>query len=103
MSDSRYQGKPLLRLLECYVLKAIGELSPKDAENLTGMQPKLVQIYGVEGAWDEIVAKTMEFPDSIPTLIRQTWQHNQEIAAANQANLNAHKFAEMFVDQNFAS
>jgi hypothetical protein len=31
---SRYEGKPLLRLLECYVLDTIGELSPSDRRNL---------------------------------------------------------------------
>ena len=30
-SNTRYQGKPLLRLLECYVLLAIGRLGEKEA------------------------------------------------------------------------
>ena len=32
---SRYEGKPLLRLIELYVIDAIGELAPKE-EGTTG-------------------------------------------------------------------
>jgi hypothetical protein len=78
MSTARYQGKPLLRLLECYVLKAIDELSPSNEEKLVAMQPKLSQVYEVDGAWDHIVATTMEFPDAMPALIRETWRANQD-------------------------
>ena len=103
MSTARYKGKPLLRLLECYVLKAIDKLSPSDEEKLAAMQPKLSQVYGVKGAWDHIVATTMEFPDSMTALIRETWRANQEIATTNKVSLSAQQFAEMFVDTNFAS
>ncbi|MGM3278118.1 hypothetical protein [Ralstonia sp. 24A2] len=103
MHNSRYQGKPLLRLLECYVLKAVGRLSMSDSENLTAMEPKLVQLYGVDGTWDQIVESVMKFPDTMPMLIRDVWKKNMEIATANNAALDAQQFAEMFVDKNFVS
>ena len=37
----RYAGKPFLRLLECYVLAAIGELSDEQQATLRAMEPKL--------------------------------------------------------------
>lgn len=101
MNNPRYQGKPLLRLLECYVLKAIDALSPEESERLTRMQPKLAKIYGVDGTWKEIIEVAMNFPLSMPALIEDTWRKNLAIAAFNDAVLNPQQFAEMFVDQNF--
>lgn len=102
MSLARYQGKPLLRLLECFVLKAINELSAADAESLRTMQPKLALIYGRQGTWDQIIATTMEFPENMPTLIREMWDRNQVIAQQQSTTLAPQQFAEMFVDQNLA-
>lgn len=102
MNTLRYQGKPLLRLLECFVLKAINELSDADAENLKSMQPNLAKIYGKQGNWDQIIAATMEFPENMPTLIREIWDRNQVIAKQQNIVLAPQQFAEMFVDQNLA-
>lgn len=102
-NPTRYQGKPLLRLLECYVLKAIGKLSGDEAFHLTAMQPKLAQLYRHDGTWDQIIAATMELPENMPSLIRQMWDRNQGIAGVNGVTLTAQQFAEMFVDQNLAS
>ena len=101
MSQARYEGKPLLRLLECYVLKSLDLLPESDSSALASMQPKLAQIYGRQGTWDEIIAATMEMPPDMPSLIRQNWQHNQQIARDNGVILLPQQFAEMFVDQNF--
>jgi hypothetical protein len=40
MSD-RYEGKPFLRLLECYVLWSVDELPASQAELLKEMTPRL--------------------------------------------------------------
>lgn len=100
MSLPRYQGKPLLRLLECFVLKAINELSAADAENLRRMEPMLARLYGKQGLWDEIISATMEFPENMPILIREMWERNQIIAQQHSTTLSPQQFAEMFVDQN---
>ncbi len=100
MELPRYQGKPLLRLLELYVLNAIGELSTDDAEKLTKMQPKLANLYGGQGSWDLIIASTMGFPDNMSALIRETWLRNQVIAKTHNLELTPQQFAEMFVDHN---
>lgn len=36
-TDTRYEGKPLLRLLDLYVLKAVGELSQESEDSLNAM------------------------------------------------------------------
>ncbi len=99
-SSNRYEGKPLLRLLECYVLKSIGHLGEADAVNLAAMAPKLCQIYQQTGKWDDIIAAVMQLPENMPDLILQMWERNQEIARANNVSLSPQQFAEMFVDQN---
>ncbi len=100
--NPRYQGKPLLRLLECYVLWAIDELGAGEATALREMTPKLQGIYRVDGTWQDILASIMQMPPNLPTLIRTLWDKNSEIARKAGSTLTPQAFAEMFVDQNLA-
>jgi hypothetical protein len=100
-TDPRYEGKPLLRLLELYVLKAIGELSQESEDALNAMGPKLQAIYGGDGRWDAI-ANAVHTPEGMPVAIRDMWAKNLKIAHDNDVTLTPQKFAEMFVDDNFA-
>lgn len=98
--SQRYSGKPLLRLLECYVLRAIGALPDKEAQALASMTPKLREIYGHDGDWPEIVAATVNLPPEATVAIKGMWERNQKIASENNVTLSAQAFAEMFVDEN---
>ena len=54
MSDnSRYDGKPLLRLLELYILHVLGELPPPEQKSLERLAPKLQAAYGGNGQWHD--------------------------------------------------
>ena len=101
-SNARYDGKPLLRLLELYVLKAIGELSESEAKTLELMAPKLRSVYGIVGNWDEVIASVVGMPDGMPDVIRNAWARNSELAKKSGAELTPKQFSEMFVDANFA-
>ena len=101
-TDTRYDGKPLLRLLEFYILKAIGELSQESEDRLVAMAPKLQAIYGGNGRWDDAVAKALHMPDTIPEAVHDMWKKNLKIAHDNNITLTPQQFAEMFVDNNFA-
>jgi hypothetical protein len=48
-NNPRCDGKPLLRLLELYTLRAIDELPQVDQRALKRMTPKLQAIYGGNG------------------------------------------------------
>lgn len=98
---SRYQGKPLLRLLECYVLSAIGKLQAADEQNLANMTPKLQEVYGAQGNWREIIAQVMQFPANMDSEIQRMWVHNQNLAAQNGEELLAEDFARLVADDNF--
>lgn len=101
-NSSRYDGKPLLRLLEYYVLRAISQLPKEDEVKLKEMAPKLVQVYRHEGEWYEIIAYVMDLPENMAVLINEMWQRNQEIARFKNIELTPQQFAEMFVDQNLS-
>lgn len=100
LGPSRYQGKPLLRLLECYVMSAIGELSESDSKAMTDMTPKLHSVYGTKGTWQEAIEKAVKLPANMPEMIRGMWTKNSEIARVKKLKLSPQQFAEMFVDQN---
>jgi hypothetical protein len=101
--NRRYEGRPLHRLLELYVLEAIGELPPADRQNLEKMAPKLKQIYGGGETWHEAIAGAVQFPPDTPSAIRAMWNRNLETARLSGVTLTPQQFAEMFVDDNFAS
>jgi hypothetical protein len=100
---SRYEGKPMLRLLECYVLWAIDELDASQQSMLYEMTQKLQLTYGLQGQWQEIIVSVMELPSNMSDLIRGMWKKNQAIAQKKGLPLSPQQFAEMLVDQNFVS
>jgi hypothetical protein len=100
MPSPRYQGKPLLRILECYVLWAIDALPDDDAEALKAMTPKLAACYEAQGTWQEIMAAALELPPELPEMIRGSWAKSQDRARAGGVTLDPQAFAEHFVDKN---
>jgi hypothetical protein len=98
--DQRYEGKPLLRLIECYVLRAINALSEEQNGALEELTPYLQKTYNRTGSWHEIIAAQMEFPSDLPERIRGMWSRNQEIAKRVGDVLEPEQFAQMFVDSN---
>jgi hypothetical protein len=98
--NPRYDGKPLLRLIELFVIDAIGELQPTDAATLEAMTPKLQRLYDTSGDWRAAISKAMAFPPSMPEAIRGMWEKNQQIAVQTGTTLTVEEFSVMFVDSN---
>jgi len=101
-NNPRYDGKPLLRLLELYALRAIDELPQADQKTLERMAPKLQALYGGNGEWHEAVAAAVHMPADMPVAIKDMWAKNLEIARAKGVTLRPQAFAEIFVDENLA-
>lgn len=99
-NPERYAGKPMLRLLELYVLWSLDHLSDDEASRLQAMAPKLTGTFGGDGTWQDAITTTMELPENMPELIREMWAKNQQIAVTNGVELSPQQFAEMFVDSN---
>jgi hypothetical protein len=101
LDKKRYEGRPLHRFLELYVLESIGELSQSDRQMLEKIAPKLKEIYGGGEYWFDAIAAAVKLPSDAPSAIRAMWNNNQKIARTNGVKLTPQEFAEMFVDDNF--
>lgn len=97
----RYEGKPFLRLLECYVLWSVDRLPPDQAETLEVMAPKLAATYGVDGTWQDIVAAQMEFPPDLPGALRGMWERTLVNAGGQRHTVDAELWAQQVVDSSF--
>ncbi|WP_285710587.1 hypothetical protein [Erythrobacter oryzae] len=101
MSTDRYAGKPFLRLLDSYVLAAIGELPSAQQDSLQSMEPKLHSVYGTKGSWQQIVADQMGFPEDLPETIRAIWDNGVAKMRASGIDAEPSEFVRQFVDTNF--
>jgi hypothetical protein len=100
MTD-RYVGKPFLRLLDSYVLWSIGQLDHVRAEGLKQIEPKLQEVYGQSGSWQDIVAGQMEFPASLSGDIKGIWERGRAKAREQGLTVDPLEFTKQFVDTNF--
>jgi hypothetical protein len=101
MSD-RYAGKPFLRLLESYILDAIGHLDPAADASLRAMEPQYREMFGATGNWREIVVGRMQFPDGMQGAIREVWQSGRvRFQQANGREPDPMEFTRVFVDTKF--
>lgn len=98
-TQPRYQGKPFLRLLECYALDAIGCLQATDRVSLDTVSPKLRDVYQCQGSWERIVEHVMRFSPDISDRIRDAWALSQSYAAAQGAVPSPEDFAQAFADK----
>jgi hypothetical protein len=95
----RYRGRPLLIVLENYVLAAIRELPPEKH----GAVAKVVQtVFGGGADWMKTVRSQLQLGDSLDASLRGMWERNQATAAQNGITLHPVQFAKMVADQNFA-
>jgi hypothetical protein len=100
LNSERYKGKPLLILLENYVLDCIG-CFPKEKG------PRVVEIvkrvYGGDEDWKKTLRSALHLDDTLDEDVRKIWRHNQDIAKRANEVLLPVDFARMFVDENFSS
>lgn len=102
MSEAaRYEDRPFLKLLDCYVLRAIGQLDDVQDAALQSIEPQLAGVYGKEMPWYEVVSNQMQFPDDIDASIQQVWVAAQMKAGEQGAEIDPAAFTRQFVDTNF--
>jgi hypothetical protein len=67
----RYDGRPLLRLLDCYVLALTGSLDPE-------METKVATIvrrqFGRGADWKTTLRRRIKLPDDLDEQIRTAWR-----------------------------
>jgi hypothetical protein len=81
LNSDRYKGKPLLILLENYVLDCIGCLPKEKVPTITCM---IQRVYGGGKDWKATLRSTLRLDDSLDENLRQMWVRNQDLA--KQAN-----------------
>lgn len=101
-SPERYRGRPFLRLVDAYVLWAIGELPRSQQASLAALEGRLTETYGRSGRWYEIVAGVMGLPRGIDGAVRDGWRSYQAEVRAAGAQPEPLEFAHLFVDANWA-
>jgi hypothetical protein len=98
---ARYERRPLLRLMELYVLLAIGKLPDRESRLLNEMAPKLQKLYGGDGTWQAAIEAAVHLGPQVQDEIRGMWQRNLALTREKEVELLPQTFAEMFVDANF--
>jgi hypothetical protein len=96
---ARYAGRPLLIVLENYVLDCIGELQP-DKQALA--RSVVARVWGGGDDWKATVREQLHLEPSMDEALRGMWLRNQELAKRHKQPLHCIQFAKMVVDQNFA-
>jgi hypothetical protein len=94
--------RPFPKLLDSYVLKAIGHLDYSSEAALERMESTLRRVYAQPGSWSEIVASRMELPATFPKRIRRIWLRQLARAKHDGHSLDPHEFAQNFVNAQFA-
>jgi hypothetical protein len=95
---ARYEGRPLLVILESYVLAAIGEL-PRDKNlRITAVVRKA---FGGGVDWMATVRQAAGLPESFDSEIRTMWSRTRTRAEGAGQGLLPVQFAKMVADENF--
>jgi len=90
--------RPLVDLLERYILAAIGRL---DAAGHTQAELLVLQTFGKANDWRKKVRRELGLTEALDVQLVQMWAEAQKTAAAQGATLSAAEFAAWVVEQNF--
>ncbi|HLX63856.1 MAG TPA: hypothetical protein VKX17_21470 [Planctomycetota bacterium] len=96
--DTRYTGRPLIALLEMFVLEYIGELDPKRR----ALAQKLVHSTWGKGNWLEVTRKQLKIKEGIGDYLKKKWRENLVIAREKNLSLTPNDFAVAIVDANWS-
>lgn len=97
--EDRYRGRPLVLVLENYVLAAIGELPP---DKHVAMGRVVRRVFGGGGDWMATVRQKLQITRGLEGNIRTLWSQNRKLAEAKGAELLPDEFARLVVEENFA-
>ena len=95
----RTRRSPLFRLLENYVLDAIGHLSD-DGHRDAGALVRAV--FRTKADWRTCVREQFGLTPSVDAQLDELWRDSRAAAEARGADLTAREFATWVVDENFA-
>jgi hypothetical protein len=91
----RYEGKPILIIIENYVLVVIGELSPEDTADVAGIVRK---VWKGGADWMSTVRRELALDASFDDAIVKNWQAYRKAAKRQKKEASAIEFAKLFAD-----
>ena len=91
-SDQRYEGRPLLRLMDAYAMAVIGELTPADEKVI---ETAVVRLLGPGDDWKETVRRMSGLPGDMDARILYLWDQQPD-------GVNPSEFVLALSDANFA-
>ena len=96
---SYYGGRPMLMMMEAYVLDCIGHL-PLERQRAVGEIVR--KVWGGGDDWKETIRRATGLQDGVDDFFRGAWERN--VAKARETNLvlTPAQYARMIVDSNFA-
>lgn len=98
----RYAGKPLLRLLEAYVLDALGALDERSARANEQMAPKIIAALNVPAStWQQAIELSMEMPPDSVHALRLKWEQYVREALAAGITPDVLAWTQKMVDVRF--
>ena len=91
----RYEGKPLLIVIENYALAVIGTLDDKKAANVRDI---VNRVWGGADDWMATVREQLGWEPSMDQTIRRNWAGYQKAAREQGVPGSATEFAMIFAD-----
>lgn len=98
MSAGVGHNKPVVLLLENYILDSIGQLP--QADDLT-TQVLVEKAFGEKKDWRGRLKEEFGFTDEGPRQLKAMWKQAQAAASQAGASLSPREFAHMVVEENF--
>ena len=101
MDNTRYDGRPLLRFVECYVLRVIGELPTKDERHMQEAEHILQETFSSKDKWYDIIKDEIRISATDDDEIKKMWFDHKKLTQYHKQVLTSEEFARIIVDQNF--
>lgn len=99
----RHQEKPIMLIVESYILDTLGHLGKKQRQHTQSIVHKaLGQDSPKNHTWREILKGTLGLSSEFDDEIRSLWEKNKAIAAEEGLELTPEFFAQMIADDNFS-
>lgn len=99
---ARYRDRPFLRLVDAWMLDAIGHLPRHVDKALSDREAQFALQFGERGRWRDMVARRLDLPPGMAGAVREVWMKGRpRFVAAHGHEPDPGEFVRTFVDTRF--
>jgi hypothetical protein len=103
-APERYEGRPFLRLIDCYLLDIIGHLDESQRESLGKMTVRFQKTFSTSAStWQAIVEEQLDLLPQARESIAMFWEGFVQHQKAHDQDPSPIAFVMHFTEQNFSS